>query len=71
MWTEWHQQFTSLGLSLRRLEGMVRTPSAARSYYTDALQHDMLFSRAETIYAGSSEIQRNLISERILGLPRR
>jgi len=36
----------------------------------DSLQRAYLLSRAETIYGGSSQVQRNIIAERLLGMPR-
>ena len=39
-------------------------------YKLKRLQRVFLFARAETIYGGSNQIQRNQIAERALGLPR-
>jgi alkylation response protein AidB-like acyl-CoA dehydrogenase len=65
-WTSWHRAFGELGMAVLGPAGDVVGPG----YGLNDLQRTFLDSRAETIYAGSSEIQRNVIGERVLGLPR-
>ena len=64
-WSTWHQSLGELAMDLLGPAGLARSDGVVGD-----LQHSFLFSRAETIFAGSSEIQRNVIGERVLGLPR-
>ncbi|MFG3344791.1 acyl-CoA dehydrogenase family protein [Streptomyces sp. NPDC048018] len=66
-WSHWHRDLGELAMDVR---GAAGTLAAAEPYELDDWQRLFLFSRADTIYAGSSEIQRNIIAERVLGLPK-
>jgi alkylation response protein AidB-like acyl-CoA dehydrogenase len=65
-WSSWHQGLGELAMDVR---GMAGTVVDDPPYELDAFQRTFLFSRSETIYGGSNEIQRNIIGERVLGLP--
>ncbi len=61
-----HQRLLELATELLAEDASV----TGDGYALEPLQRAFLLSRAETIYGGSSQIQRNIIGERILGLPR-
>lgn len=72
LWGGWHQRLGELAVQVRGAEAATGPAdwSAAAPYELDPLQHLFLFSRADTIYGGSDEIQRTIIAERVLGLPK-
>jgi alkylation response protein AidB-like acyl-CoA dehydrogenase len=59
-WATWHRDMGDLGMDALGPASLV-DEDAERLF---------LFTRADTIYGGSNEIQRNVIGERVLGLPR-
>jgi alkylation response protein AidB-like acyl-CoA dehydrogenase len=61
-----HQQLGHLAQELAGPAGQI----VGEDYELDTRQRSFLLSLAETIYGGSSEIQRNIIGEQVLGLPK-
>jgi len=65
LWANWHRDLGEIAMDVRGKTGMVLDGGDF-----DEWQRLYLFTRADTIYGGSNEIQRNIIAERVLGLPR-
>ncbi|PXY34004.1 acyl-CoA dehydrogenase family protein [Prauserella flavalba] len=64
LWAQWHRRLGELGMRARGARSLVHDGEP------DEWQRLFLFSRADTIYGGSDEIERNIIAERVLGLPK-
>lgn len=66
-WSTWHQQFTELAMDVLGTDGLL---TDGRDHVQRELSGAFLRARAETIYAGTTQVQLNVLSERALGLPR-
>ena len=66
-WATWHRELGKLAMDVLGDEAEI---TEGEPYELSRLQRLFLFTRSDTIYAGSNEIQRNIIAERALGLPR-
>jgi alkylation response protein AidB-like acyl-CoA dehydrogenase len=65
-YTSWHQRLGELAMEVLGIAGDAPEPGSK----DQALQHLYLDSRSDSIWAGTSQIQRNIIAERGLGMPR-
>ena len=80
LWANWHRDLGELAMAVAgpaSLIGPTETVEGRRNEIADPehveldeWQRLFLFTRADTIYGGSNEVQRNIIAERVLGLPR-
>jgi alkylation response protein AidB-like acyl-CoA dehydrogenase len=76
-YTEFEKRFYEAALEIMGPYGQILTPSGEGFEEVDTSSGEpgtfataFLWSRAGTIYSGSSEIQKNIIGERVLGLPK-
>jgi alkylation response protein AidB-like acyl-CoA dehydrogenase len=81
-WSEAHQETMLLGMDILGMDGQILLGDdtedtllpgarlAKAGYPVNNLQSLFFFSRSETIWGGAAEIQRNIVGERALGLPK-
>ena len=68
-WSEMDKRIQETAIGVQGPYGAL-APESPFAVEEGRWQYGWMWSQAETIYAGSSEIQRNIIAERVLGLPR-
>jgi len=66
-WASWRKKLGVLALDVLGPRGEI---AAGDHYQWELLPRIFLSSRADTIYGGTNQIQRNIIAERALGLPK-
>lgn len=66
-WSTWHRNLGKLAMDVMGAESEILEDG---NYALNRLQSMYLFTRSDTIYGGTNQIQRNVIAERALGMPR-
>ena len=67
-WSEYARDLGAWIMDLRGAQSMVRPDG--EHYSLDRWQSDFLTSRSGTIWGGTAQVQRNIVGERVLGLPK-
>ena len=82
-WSEYHREVMELAMDVWGMESQILTGGPGAPSWPGQVRHDsgadypvspmqsaFFFSRSETIWGGTAEVQRNLVGERVLGLPK-
>ena len=71
-WSEYAQRFAELVMNIRGADSMVMPDAASGGghYQPDRWQRSFLGTRSVTIWGGTAQVQRNIVGERVLGLPK-
>jgi alkylation response protein AidB-like acyl-CoA dehydrogenase len=69
-WSEYAQRFAEIVNDLRGPEATVLPGEAGDRYAPDRWQEAFLSTRSVTIWGGTAQVQRNIVGERVLGLPK-
>jgi alkylation response protein AidB-like acyl-CoA dehydrogenase len=69
-WSEYAQRFAEIVTDLRGADSMIMPDSQDGAYAPDRWQADFLSTRSVTIWGGTAQVQRNIVGERVLGLPK-
>ena len=68
-WANFHRGLGELAVDIAGADSMIADGLVDEPYPLNPAQRLFLYSRADTIYGGSNQVQRNIIGERALGLP--
>ena len=69
-WSEYAQRFAEMVMNIRGADSMVMPDAGGGRYEPDRWQRSFLGTRSVTIWGGTAQVQRNIVGERVLGLPK-
>jgi alkylation response protein AidB-like acyl-CoA dehydrogenase len=69
-WSEHHRRFAEVALDVLGMDATIFEKDQGDEYRPDRWQQTFLSSRSETIWGGTAQVQRNIVGEKVLGLPK-